>query len=97
MSAAPAHVKAGIMKSLSSFTSKFTRSMRMISPGRGNDGYSGLEAAGSNLDASGSRITDADSAREIIVYTKSKILSGAALSVSGQANQKQRRIIGLIQ
>ena len=94
----PYSAKAGILKNLSSFTSKFTKSMRMLSDEVcREDQYSGLEAAGSNLSASGSHITDTDSAREIINYTKSKILSGAALSVSGQANQTQRRVISLIQ
>ena len=92
-------VKACILKSLSGLTSKFSKSAWPFAPGvrRDEDQFSGGEAAGSNLRASDSRITDADSAREIIAYTKSKILSGAALSVSGQANQRQRRIISLIQ
>ena len=90
--------KAGILKNLSSVTSKFAKSVwRLSSDVCAEDLYSGLEAAGSNLRASDSRITDNESAREIIAYTKSRILSGAALSVSGQANQKQRRIINLIQ
>ena len=91
-------VKTGLLKSLSRFASKLTNSMRRLTSGIcRDDGYGGLETAGANKRAADSRITDAESAREIIEYTKSKILSGAALSVSGQANQKQRRIISLIQ
>ena len=86
--------KASILKSLS----KFTKSIRGISGAAcRDDEYNGFEAAGANMRASDSRITDAESARAIIQYTKSKILSGAALSVSGQANQSQSRIISLIQ
>ena len=94
----PSTMKAGIIKSLASLTSKVSRSVRRLSLGIcSEDRYNGLEAAGSNLSASGSRIADAESARRIIVYTKSRILSRADLSVSGQANQTQRRIISLIQ
>ena len=91
------HGKAGILNSLSNFTSKVTKSMRRLSGAGRDDKYSCFEAAGANLRASDSRITDFESAREIIEYTKSKILSRAARSLSGQANQSQRRIISLIQ
>ena len=104
MSAIPPFGKAGILKNLWGATSKFTKSVWQLSSDvcgecgeRGEDRYSGLDAAGSNLSASDSRITDVESAREIVRYAQSKILSGAALSVSGQANQTQRRIISLIQ
>jgi len=91
-------MKVDILKSLTNFTSKVTKSVfRLTSEVCGENRYDGFEAAGANLCASGSRITDTDSARKIINYTKSKILSRAALSVSGQANQSQRKIISLIQ
>jgi len=91
-------MKADIFKNLMSFTSKFKKSVfRLTSEICSENRFDGFEAAGANLCASGSRITDADSAREIIEFTKSKILSRAALSVSGQANQSQRKIISLIQ
>ena len=94
----PSFGKTGILRDLSSATSKLIKSVwRLSSHVRSEDRYSGLEAAGSNISASDSRITDNESAREIIEYTKSKILSGATLSVAGQANQTQRRIISLIQ
>ncbi|MDR1651668.1 MAG: hypothetical protein LBR87_07755 [Synergistaceae bacterium] len=56
-----------------------------------------LEMAGANLSASDARIADVESAREIIAYTKNGILSSAALSISGQANQSQKDVIDLIQ
>ena len=91
-------MRVDILKSLTSFTSKFTKSVFRLTSGIcGGDEYECFEAAGENILAAGSRITDAESAREIIEHTKSKILSRAALSVSGQANQKQRKIIDLIQ
>ena len=101
MSAIPPFAKVGILKNLWGATSKFTKSVWQLSSevcrDCGEDRYSGLDAVSSNLSASDSRITDAESAREIVRYAQSKILSGAALSVSGQANQTQRRIISLIQ
>ena len=90
-------METDILKGVTSFTSKFAKSMAKLTIGLTRGGArDSCEAAGANLSASGSRITDADSAREIIEYTKSKILSRAALSVSGQANQSQRKIISLI-
>jgi len=91
-------MKVDILKSLTSFTSKLTKSVVRLTSGIcREDRYDGFEAAGANVSASGSRIADAESAMEIIEYTKSKILSRAALSLSGQANQSQRKIISLIQ
>ena len=94
----PSFGKTGILRDLSNVTSKLIKSVwRVSSDVRGEDRYNGLEAAGSNLSASDSRLTDTESARVIIEYTKSKILSRAPMSVAGQANQTKRRIISLIQ
>jgi hypothetical protein len=87
-----------ILKGMTNFTSKFARSVVRLTSGFAcalTDEE--REMAGANLSASVSRITDADSARKIIEFTKTKILSRAAVSVSGQANQNHRKIINLIQ
>jgi flagellin-like hook-associated protein FlgL len=55
-----------------------------------------IATAGANLSAAGSKITDAMAAREIIESTRVKILSGAKISVSGQANQSHSNVINLI-
>jgi flagellin-like hook-associated protein FlgL len=90
-------MEANILKSMTNFTTKFAKSVVKLTTGlsfiEANDEF---EAAGANLSASGSRIVDVDSAREIIEFTKTKILSRAAASVSGQANQLQRDVINLI-
>ena len=91
-------MKTNILKGMTDITSKFAQSVVKLTFGlRGKSVCDTGEMAGANLSASDSRITDADAAREMIEFTKSKILSRAAVSVSGQANQSQRKIIGLMQ
>jgi flagellin-like hook-associated protein FlgL len=91
-------VQVNILKGMANFTSKFAKSVVKLTSDLGCALTSDeSETAGINLSASGSRITDAESAREIIAFTKAKILSRADISVSGQANQSHRDIIELIQ
>ncbi|MDR1965728.1 MAG: hypothetical protein LBQ36_03385 [Synergistaceae bacterium] len=89
-------IASGIVASMSgvgvsSFTAKITKSVAKLASGQRNDA-----AAMANLSAAGSRITDVESARQIIEFTKTNMLSHAESSVSGQANQLQRDIINLI-
>jgi flagellin-like hook-associated protein FlgL len=91
-------METNVLKGMTGITSKFAQSVVRLTSGlRGKSACDINEAAGVNLSASGSCIIDADAAREMIEFTKSKILSRASSSVSGQANQSQRKIIGLMQ
>lgn len=49
-----------------------------------------------NLSAAASRIGDVDTAFETMASTRVKILTRARFSLSGQANQTQRRVLGLM-
>ncbi|MDR3077062.1 MAG: hypothetical protein LBU26_07140 [Synergistaceae bacterium] len=91
-------MEAGILKGMTDITSKLAQSVVRLTSGlRGKSVCDISEMAGANLSASVSRITDVDAAREMIEFTKSKILSRASSSLSGQANQSQRKIISLMQ
>lgn len=88
-------IASGIIASMTGVgVSKFTG--RKTKPTADSPG-DGVSAAGANALAAGSRIADAVAAREIIEFTKAGIMSRARQSVSGQANQSQRKIINLIQ
>jgi flagellin-like hook-associated protein FlgL len=83
---------------MSDFTARFTKpAVKFTSGMRSDKARDGFAAAGANVSAAGARITDVDSAREIIEFTRVKILSGAKVSVAGQANQSQTDVINLIQ
>ena len=55
-----------------------------------------LTAGAVNASAATSRITDLDMARGVLNATKFGILSRAKVSLTGQANQKQRNVLGLM-
>ena len=55
-----------------------------------------LTAGAVNANAATSRITDLDMARGVLSTTKIGILARAKVSLSGQANQKQRNVLGLM-
>ena len=55
-----------------------------------------LAAGAVNASAAASRITDVSVARGVLDTAKYGILSRAKVSLSGQANQKQRNVIGLM-
>jgi flagellin len=57
----------------------------------------GLDVGAENLQASESRIRDADMAAEMVEYTKDVILSQAATAMLAQANQKPRQVLQLLQ
>jgi flagellin len=50
-----------------------------------------------NLQASESRIRDADMAAAMVEYTKDVILSQSATAMLAQANQKPRQVLQLLQ
>jgi len=94
-------IASGIIASMSgdyvsNFTTKVSRAVKLTSGFRPPCAQENIAAAGANLLAAGTRITDADSAREIIEFTKLKILKGAKSSLSGQANLSQKDILNLI-
>jgi hypothetical protein len=87
-----------IARSVFGAASKFARPFVRLTNGfRDAPAVDSVEAAAENVGASVSRITDVESARVIIELTKASILFRAKTSLSGQANQSQRNIIGLIQ
>jgi hypothetical protein len=87
-----------LIKSVSNLTLKFAKSaVKLIAGDNAAVLRGGIETANMNIVSSRSRITDVDSAREIIETTKATILSRAGKSVSGQANMAQRDVINLIQ
>ncbi|MDR3280211.1 MAG: hypothetical protein LBT23_06845 [Synergistaceae bacterium] len=96
-------IASGIIASMSgeymsNFTTKVSKSaVRLMNGLKPRDTRENSAAAVANSLAAGSRITDVESAREIIASTKLNILVRAANSVSGQANQSQKNIISLIQ
>jgi flagellin len=57
----------------------------------------GLEVGAENLQASESRIRDADMAAAMVEYTKDVILSQSATAMLAQANQKPRQVLQLLQ
>jgi flagellin len=57
----------------------------------------GLDVGAENLQASESRIRDADMAKEMVSYTKDAILVQSATAMLAQANQKPRTVLQLLQ
>jgi flagellin len=57
----------------------------------------GLDVGAENLQASESRIRDADMATEMVEYTKNVILNQSATAMLAQANQKPRSVLQLLQ
>jgi flagellin len=57
----------------------------------------GLDVGAENLQASESRIRDADMAKEMVEYTKNVILNQSATAMLAQANQKPRSVLQLLQ
>ncbi len=57
----------------------------------------GLDVGAENLQASESRIRDADMAKEMVDYTKNVILNQSATAMLAQANQKPRSVLQLLQ
>jgi len=56
----------------------------------------GLDIGAENLQASESRIRDADMAKEMVDYTKNVILTQAATAMLAQANTKPRTVLQLL-
>jgi flagellin len=56
-----------------------------------------LNVAVENLSASESRIRDADMAQEMVMFTKSQILSQAGTAMLAQANQAPQQVLRLLQ
>ena len=56
-----------------------------------------IRVSAANVVAAGSRIMDADQAKAVVATAKLGILRKAGLSLAGQANQRQRNVIGLMQ
>jgi flagellin len=57
----------------------------------------GLDIGAENLQASESRIRDADMASEMVEYTKNAILTQSATAMLAQANTKTRTVLQLLQ
>ncbi len=57
----------------------------------------GLDVGAENMQASESRIRDADMAKEMVEYTKDVILTQSATAMLAQANQKPRSVLQLLQ
>ena len=57
----------------------------------------GIQIAAENLQASESRIRDADMANETVSYTKNMILNQAGTAMLAQANQKGQTVLQLLQ
>lgn len=57
----------------------------------------GLDIGAENLQASESRIRDADMAKEMVDFTKNNILVQAGTSMLSQANQKPQNILKILQ
>ena len=57
----------------------------------------GLQVGAENLQASESRIRDADMANETVSYTKNMILNQAGTAMLAQANQKGQSVLQLLQ
>ena len=59
--------------------------------------YNGVAIAAENLQASESRIRDADMAREVVDYTKDQILMQSGSAMLAQANTKTQAVMRLLQ
>jgi flagellin len=57
----------------------------------------GIDVGAENLQASESRIRDADMANEMVNYTKNRILAQAGNAMLAQANQKTQQVLSLLQ
>jgi len=57
----------------------------------------GIDVGAENLQASESRIRDADMANEMVNYTKNRILAQAGNAMLAQANQKNQQVLQLLQ
>jgi flagellin len=57
----------------------------------------GLDVGAENMQASESRIRDADMAKEMVDYTRDVILTQSATAMLAQANQKPRSVLQLLQ
>jgi flagellin len=57
----------------------------------------GLDVGAENLQASESRIRDADMAEEMVEYTKNAILVQSATAMLAQANTKTQTVLTLFQ
>jgi len=57
----------------------------------------GIDIGAENLQASESRIRDADMAGEMVEYTKNQILAQAGNAMLAQANQKTQQVLQLLQ
>jgi len=57
---------------------------------------SGLDVGAENLQASESRIRDADMAKEMVSFTKDNVLSQAGTAMLAQANQSSQNVLSLL-
>jgi flagellin len=57
----------------------------------------GLSVGAENLQASESRIRDADMAEQMVNYVKNQILTQSATAMLAQANQKSQTVMQLFQ
>lgn len=57
---------------------------------------SGLDIGAENLQASESRIRDADMAKEMVSFTKDNVLSQAGTAMLAQANQSSQNVLSLL-
>jgi flagellin len=57
----------------------------------------GIDIGAENLQASESRIRDADIAAETVAYTKNQILSQSGIALLAQANQRSNSVLSLLQ
>lgn len=57
----------------------------------------GIDIGAENLQAAESRVRDADMAKEMVDYTKNRILAQAGNAMLAQANQKTQQVLQLLQ
>jgi hypothetical protein len=87
-----------IIGSISDFTVKLAGSAIKLTTGLFPDHAKyDIAIAGANINAAGSKITDATAVREIIASSRVKIPSLAGISGSGRVNQSHSGVINLIQ
>jgi len=57
----------------------------------------GIDVGAENLQAAESRIRDTDMAKEMVSYTRDRILSQSGTAMLAQANQKSNSVLQLLQ